>query len=96
MDRDRVQDPLERPLAADLADLRRVVGHLLEDLEDMPLRALVFVDRHQTELSFAPRRHSSIDSRASFAALATRTSEVSPGRPEPTPAPSRSPRPSSA
>ena len=34
MDRNRVQDPLERALAADLADLRRVVGHLLEDLED--------------------------------------------------------------
>ena len=58
MDRDRVQDPLEGALAADLADLRRVVGHLLEDLEEMPVRALVFVDRHQTELSSDPRRHS--------------------------------------
>ena len=59
MDRDRVQDSLERPLAADLADLRRVVGHLLEDLEEMPIRALVLVDRHWTELSSEPRRHSS-------------------------------------
>ena len=46
MDRDRVQDSLDGALAADLADLRRVVGHLLEDLEEMAIRALVLVDRH--------------------------------------------------
>jgi hypothetical protein len=46
MDCDRVQDSLKRPLAADLADLRRVVGHLLEDLEKMAVRAFVLVDRH--------------------------------------------------
>ena len=46
MDRDRVQDSLDGALAADLADLRRVVGHLLEDLEEMAVRAFVLVDRH--------------------------------------------------
>jgi hypothetical protein len=46
MDCDRVQDSLEGALAADFADLRRVVGHLLEDLEEMAIRAFVLVDRH--------------------------------------------------
>jgi hypothetical protein len=49
MDRDRVEDPLERTFAADLAHLRRGIGHALENLENMPLRALVLVDGHLDE-----------------------------------------------
>jgi hypothetical protein len=49
MDRHGIEDALHRALAARLADLRRVVRHLLEDLEDVPFRALVFVDWHPIE-----------------------------------------------
>jgi copper transport protein len=47
VDRDRVQNRLERPIAADLASRRRRLGHAVEHLEQMPVRALVLVDRHQ-------------------------------------------------
>jgi hypothetical protein len=32
--------------AADLARLRRRIGHALENLENVPLRALVLIDGH--------------------------------------------------
>jgi hypothetical protein len=46
VDGDRVEDALDGTLAADLADLHRGVGHPLEDLEDVVLRAAILVDRH--------------------------------------------------
>jgi hypothetical protein len=46
VDRNRVKDPLDW-LAADLADLDRVVGHRLEDLESVPIGAAVLVNRHR-------------------------------------------------
>ena len=58
MDRNRVQDPLNRPFAAGFADLLLGVGHLLENLEDVALRAFVLIDGQQTELSFDLRTHS--------------------------------------
>ncbi len=49
MDRHGIEDALHRALAAGLADLRLVVRHLLKNLEDVPFRALVFVDGHPIE-----------------------------------------------
>jgi hypothetical protein len=51
VDCDRMQDPLERPLSALLADLGRRILDALKDLEYMPFRALVFVDRHAARLA---------------------------------------------
>src|SRR5205085_2309611 len=45
-DRHRMQHLLDRPLAADLTDRRRRIVHSLEDLEQVSVRATVFVDRH--------------------------------------------------
>jgi hypothetical protein len=49
MDRDRVQDTLNRAFAADLTDLHRILRHLLKDLENVPVRTLVLVDGHPVE-----------------------------------------------
>ena len=46
MDGDRVEDALDR-LAADLAGRDRIVGHRLEDLERVAVRAAVLVNRHR-------------------------------------------------
>jgi len=46
MDGHREEDLLDAGHAADVADLRRRVGHPLEDLERMPVRAAILVDRH--------------------------------------------------
>src|SRR6266511_1511440 len=51
--RDRLEDALERALAALFACLRRGVAHALEDLEDVPLRTLVLVDGHRPRLATA-------------------------------------------
>ena len=51
MDRDGQQHALDRPLAADLAFFGRRVVHPLEDLEHVPVRATVFVDRHDGDIS---------------------------------------------
>jgi hypothetical protein len=48
MHRDRMEHPLQRPFAAHLARLRRRLGHAVEHLEQMPVRTLVLVDRHET------------------------------------------------
>src|SRR5437763_15092989 len=45
---DRVQDALEWSLAADGAGRRALLGHAVKDLEQVPVRALVFVDRHRS------------------------------------------------
>src|SRR5439155_18888489 len=44
--RDRVQHALQRRRAAHLAVLRRGLRHAVEDLEQVPVRTLVLVDRH--------------------------------------------------
>src|SRR5438034_11568566 len=49
VDRHRIEDALEWPLAADLALLGRGLVDPLEELEQMPVRATVFVDWHYTE-----------------------------------------------
>jgi hypothetical protein len=49
VDRDWVQNPLERTLAAGLAPVGRRVADVLEQLEHMAVRAAVFVDRHRPE-----------------------------------------------
>jgi len=43
VDRDRVEDTDERRRAADLAGRRARLAHPVEDLEQMPVRALVLV-----------------------------------------------------
>src|SRR5207237_10924389 len=54
VDRDRVQHPLDRTLPADLTRRRRRIGHALEELENVALRAFVLVDRHgRTRLAAA-------------------------------------------
>ena len=47
-DCDRVQHPLQRRGVADLAAHRAGLVDPVEHLEQMPVRALVLVDRHQT------------------------------------------------
>ncbi len=49
MDRDGIEHRLDRRGAADGARLRRRLGDALEDFEDVPVRALVFVGRHENE-----------------------------------------------
>ena len=93
MHRDRVQHPLDRALAADLADLRRVVAHPLEDLED-DARSGTCTRRSapRRRLSTEPRRHSA--SRAPvLASRPWRRERVRCRRAgqSPTPAPSRCP-----
>jgi len=46
VDRDREQSLLDRPRTADGTRRRRRVGHLLEELERVPVRAAVLVDGH--------------------------------------------------
>lgn len=47
MHRHRVEDALDRPLAAHLAPLGRRVADPLEQLEDVPVRAAVLVNGHK-------------------------------------------------
>ena len=47
MHRHRVEHALHRPLAADFARVGRRVAHALEQLEDVPVRAAVLVNRHE-------------------------------------------------
>ena len=49
MDGHGIEDALHGALAADLAGLRLLVSHLLEYLEDVPLRTLVLIDGHAVE-----------------------------------------------
>src|SRR4051812_18697417 len=58
MDGDRVQDTLERTGSARRTGLRRIVAHALEQLEHMAVRALVLVDRHQSQASAPGGEHS--------------------------------------
>src|SRR5205085_2785802 len=46
VDRDRVEDELERRGLADVAAVGRRRGHRLEALEDVAVRAAILVDRH--------------------------------------------------
>ena len=46
--RDREEDLLHRPSPTDDTDLGRRIAHPLEDLEGMPVRATILVDRHGT------------------------------------------------
>ena len=46
MDRHRVEDDLQRPLAALRTHRRPRLGHAVERVEEMPVRAFVLVDRH--------------------------------------------------
>ena len=48
MHRHRKQHLLDRARPADLAALGRRIAHLLEELEGVPVRATVLVDRHRT------------------------------------------------
>ena len=47
MDRNRVENGLDRRRFADRACLRRRIGNALEDFEDVPVRTLVFVRGHE-------------------------------------------------
>src|SRR3954471_13319183 len=58
MDGDRVEDALQRAGTTRRAGLRRVVAHLLEELEHVAVRALVLVDRHQSQASARTGGHS--------------------------------------
>src|SRR4051812_7232630 len=58
MDGDRVEDALQRAGTTRRAGLRRVVAHLLEELEHVAVRALVLVDRHQSQASAHAGGHS--------------------------------------
>src|SRR5919204_6123989 len=51
MHRDRVEHDLDRPFAADLAGVRRRIGHALKPLESMASRTPVLVDRHEGRLA---------------------------------------------
>jgi hypothetical protein len=46
VDGDRKEDAFHRRLATDLAFLRARLTHAVEHLEQVPVRALVLVDRH--------------------------------------------------
>src|SRR5262249_60282959 len=48
VDRNRVEHAHERRSVADLALRRARLVHAVEDLEQMPVRAFVLVDRHRT------------------------------------------------
>src|SRR5919109_499124 len=54
MNGDGVEDTLERPAPADLTGLRGRIAHALKNLENVPFRALVFVNRHQSQSSNVP------------------------------------------
>src|SRR5205823_14942599 len=49
MDRDGIEHRLDRRSAADRTSFGGRVGDPLEDFEDVPVRALVFIGRHQNE-----------------------------------------------
>ncbi len=58
--RHRVENLGQRPLAAHLADLRVRVGHPVEHLEEMAVRATVFVDGHGETQGYQGRPRPSI------------------------------------
>src|SRR4051812_6967487 len=58
MDGDRVEDALQRAGTTRRAGFRRFVAHALEQLEHMAVRALVLVDRHQSQASAPGGAHS--------------------------------------
>jgi hypothetical protein len=47
MNWDGIENGLDGRRSADRARLRRRIGDALEDLEDVPIRTLVFVRRHE-------------------------------------------------
>ncbi len=47
MNRDGIENGLDGRRSADRARLRRRIGDALEDLEDVPIRTLVFVRGHE-------------------------------------------------
>jgi hypothetical protein len=51
VDRHRVEDDVDRPLAADVTDLGTRVGDALKTFEHVSLRATVFIDGHRKEAS---------------------------------------------
>ena len=57
MDGHRVEDALQRPLSAHLADLRLRIGHALEQFEDVPFGAAVLIGGHDGEEAISGSRH---------------------------------------